>query len=136
MNKKSESFYQFDDRFDFEENPMSSISIDPPCIAEYGDREKKDKYRFEADHYIVAMIKNFLKSPPSGSYFETEWNEYEGSSELIPFASVYYTYNPKLKRHLNYARKVEKLIYSDLFNRRYEKDFEKEFRKFKKSLQD
>lgn len=134
MKKKfnEERIFSLDDETDeFEEKVMDQIYIDPISLAEENDKKINDKYRFEADFYTVHKILEHLKkSPPKGSYFETEWKESEGSFGLIPYAAIHFNYNSKLKTHSEYAKKIEKLIYSNTFEKSCRKDFESEFKKF------
>ena len=126
-----ESYFSGEDDFlETEENPLNRVYIDPPCFADFADPEIKDKYSFEANFYLEHKICVLLKKyPPSGSYFETEWKD----SESVPYASVHYFYNSKLKRHRDYAGKVSKLITSSKFDSSCRKDFESEFKKFVKN---
>jgi len=134
MKKKSNedrSFYFDEDTDEFEEKKMNQIYIDPISIAEVNDKKINDKYRFEADFYTIHKILEHLKkSPPKGSYFETEWKESEGSSGIIPYAAIHFMYNSKLKIHSEYAKKIEKLICTKTFEKSCRKDFEIEFKKF------
>lgn len=137
MKKKSNedrSFYFDEDTDEFEEKKMNQIYIDPISIAEENDKKTNDKYRFEADYYTIHKILEHLKkSPPKGSYFETEWKESEGSSGIIPYAAIHFNYNLKLKTHSEYAKKIEKLICSETFDKSCRKDFDNEFKKFVKN---
>ena len=129
---KDERTFSFDDEIgEFEEKVMNQIYIDPISIAEGNDKKINDKYRFEADFYTIHKILEHLKkSPPKGSYFETEWKESEGSSGIIPYAAIHFMYNSKLKIHSEYAKKIEKLICTKTFEKSCRKDFEIEFKKF------
>lgn len=130
-----EGIYSFDDDMDeFKEKVLNKIYIDPISIAEGNDKKINDKYRFEADFYTTnKIIEHLKKSPPSGSYFETEWKESEGSSGVIPYAAIHFNYYSKLKSHSEYAKKIEKLICSKIYEKSCRKDFEIEFKKFVKN---
>jgi hypothetical protein len=118
-----------------QEYEMSELFFDVPCY--YGQelnpdsRSVNEKYRFTADVYLKDKIIKFIKQPPKDSYIAAEWKEYEESS--IEYASLKYVYKRHIKSHHEYARKLDELFVSKKFSETCYRDFNKEFKKYKRS---
>lgn len=124
------------------EYEMLSLYLDSKCLYEntsdYNEysSEVKDKYRFEMDYYLIEKIYEFINQPPAGSFIKTEWSESDGyGNSSIEFACLKYYYKSQYKRHVDYAKKLDKLYSSKQFEKSIKKDFEPAFKEHMKNLE-
>ncbi len=115
------------DREDFEEYELSPLGI-----CDNDSNEVHLRGEFELEYFTELKIVQAISHPPGGSGFS--WNGVE-SDYNDTRASIYYefkyNYNSERKTHLEYLKKLEKLFDSSGWQRRCEKEFDKEFQKYK-----
>ena len=121
----------------YELDTLYISSFDFYMDSKYKDEEYDDWYkeRFEVNIFVYRKIRKFLKAPPSGSRFETEWSEHERSNGTTLYhPSLKYMYKEYLKSHVTYAKKIDRLIDTKKFYQRCKKDFDAEYEKYVNKL--
>ena len=99
-------------------------------ISELGETNEYPFF-FECEYYLKEMIIREIGMPPGGCKFESEQTEidYDESGSRV-YYKLNFKYNQKRKAHYEYLHAIKKLLNSKRWDKKCERNFEKEYLKF------